>query len=92
MGSGKRLRFKSQTRLWGYNLGQTQQLEQELSSIQVESAVPVHDQTETANVPRPSQAQRAGISRPEENVIRRLDGIGLLAPPGGGGQGTRNPW
>src|SRR2546422_9878905 len=81
-GLGKRLRFKSQTRLWGYNLGQTQQLEQELSSIQVEAAVPVHDQTETANGSSPIQAQRAWNQQAEENVIRRLDGIGLLAPPG----------
>ena len=81
-GLGKRLRFKSQTRLWGYNLGQTQQQEQELSSIQVESAVPVHDQTETANGSSPIQAQRAWNQQAEENVIHRLDGTGLLAPPG----------
>ena len=42
----KRLSFKAQTRLWGYNLGHSAQ-EQELSKILIESQTPVKDQTTT---------------------------------------------
>ncbi len=79
---GKRLRFRSQTRLWGYSLGRNQQQEQELSSMHVESPTPVRDQTETANDYSPIQAQRAWDQQAEENVIRRLDSMGLLARSG----------
>src|SRR5579863_5786786 len=40
----KRLSFKAQTRLWGYNLGHSAQ-EQELSKILIESQTPVKDQS-----------------------------------------------
>ena len=52
----KKLDFKGQTRLWGYNLGHAAQ-EQELSKILVESNV--NDQTTTANDLSPIQAQRS---------------------------------
>ncbi len=39
----KKVMFKAQTRLWGYNLGHAKQ-EQELSKILVEAAMPVKDQ------------------------------------------------
>ena len=53
----KRLSFKAQTRLWGYNLGHSAQ-EQELSKILIESQTPVKDQTTTANDFNPVMAQR----------------------------------
>ena len=42
----KKLDFRAQTRLWGYNIGHAAQ-EQELSKILVET--PVQDDTKTAN-------------------------------------------
>ncbi len=81
-GFGQKLRFRSQTRLWGYSLGKTAQTEQELSSVQVESETPVRDQTATNNDYSPIQAQRAWDQQAEENVIGRLDRMGLLAPAG----------
>lgn len=77
----KRVHFKSQTRLWGYNLGHTSQ-EQELSRILVEAAQPVRDQTQTSNDLSPLQAQRSWDRQAEEHVIERLERLGLLAPPG----------
>ncbi len=77
----KRVHFKSQTRLWGYNLGHTSQ-EQELSRILVEAAQPVRDQTQTSNDLSPVQAQRSWDREAEEHVIERLERLGLLAPPG----------
>ncbi|HEX4545773.1 MAG TPA: M48 family metalloprotease [Candidatus Acidoferrum sp.] len=75
----KKLDFKAQTRLWGYNLGHSSQ-EQELSKILVES--PVTDDTKTANDLSPVQAQRSWDRQAEDNVIDRLERIGLMAPRG----------
>src|SRR5580693_2063053 len=75
----KKLDFKAQTRLWGYNLGHSQQ-EQELSKILVET--PVNDDTKTANDLSPIQAQRSWDHQAEDNVIDRLERIGLVAPKG----------
>ena len=75
----KKLDFKAQTRLWGYNLGHASQ-EQELSKILVET--PVQDDTKTANDLSPIQAQRSWDRQAEDNVIDRLERIGLISPRG----------
>src|SRR5437867_2408969 len=75
----RKLDFKAQTRLWGYNLGHASQ-EQELSKILVET--PVQDDTKTANDLTPVQAQRSWDRQAEDNVIDRLERIGLIAPKG----------
>lgn len=75
----KRVQFKAQTRLWGYNLGHAAQ-EQELSKILVET--PVNDETQTNNDLSPLQAQRTWDRAAEDNVVDRLQRIGLLSPRG----------
>jgi len=75
----KKLDFKAQTRLWGYNLGGASQ-EQELSKILVET--PVQDDTKTMNDVSPIQAQRSWDHQAEDNVTDRLERIGLMAPKG----------
>ncbi len=75
----KHLKFKGQTRLWGYNLG-TSGREQELGKILVEAATPVRDQTDTAKDLTPLQSQRSWDRQAEDNVVERLERIGLLAP------------
>jgi len=75
----KKLDFRAQTRLWGYNLGHASQ-EQELSKILVET--PVQDDTKTANDLTPIQAQRSWDRQAEDNVIDRFERIGLIAPKG----------
>src|SRR6266403_1111124 len=75
----KKLDFKAQTRLWGYNVGHSSQ-EQELSKILVET--PVQDDTKTANDLSPIQAQRSWDRQAEDNVVDRLERIGLIAPRG----------
>jgi hypothetical protein len=77
----RRLTFKSQTRLWGYNVGRSKQ-EQELSKILVESSLPVKDQAESANDYSPLQAQRSWDLQAENNVVDRMERLGLLAPLG----------
>ncbi len=75
----KKLDFRAQTRLWGYNIGKAQQ-EQELSKILVET--PVNDDTKTANDLTPVQAQRSWDREAENNVSDRLQRLGLMSPPG----------
>src|ERR1700692_2856494 len=75
----KKLDFKAQTRLWGYNLGHSAQ-EQELTKILVET--PVQDDTKNANDLTPVQAQRSWDRQAEDNGIDRLQRIGLVAPKG----------
>jgi hypothetical protein len=75
----KKLDFRAQTRLWGYNIGKAQQ-EQELSKILVET--PVNDNTKTANDLTPVQAQRSWDREAENNVSDRLQRLGLMSPTG----------
>ena len=75
----KKLDFKAQTRLWGYNVGNASQ-EQELSKILVET--PMQDDTKTANDLTPIQAQRSWDRQAEDNIADRLERIGLMAPKG----------
>ena len=75
----KKLDFKAQTRLWGYNVGHAGQ-EQELSKILVEGSV--QDDSKSANDLTPVQAQRSWDRQAEENVADRLQRIGLMAPRG----------
>src|SRR5579864_5355927 len=75
----KKLDFKAQTRLWGYNLGGASQ-EQELSKILVET--PMQDDTKTSNDLTPIQAQRSWDRQAEDNISDRLERIGLMAPRG----------
>ena len=75
----KKLDFKAQTRLWGYNLGANSK-EQELSKILVET--PMSDDTKTNNDLSPIQAQRSWDRQAEDNITDRFERIGLMAPKG----------
>ena len=77
----RRLIFKGQTRLWGYNLGRARQA-QELGKILVEADVPVQDQAESAKDLSPLEAQRTWNHQAEDNLIDRMERLGLLAPRG----------
>ncbi len=77
----KKVMFKAQTRLWGYNLGHAKQ-EQELSKILVEAAMPVKDQASESKDISPLQAQRSWDRQAEDNVVDRMERLGLLAPAG----------
>jgi len=73
--------FRAQTRLWGYDLGQTGEA-QELSKVLVEGPMPVRDQTQTADDYSPFQSERSWNRQAEDNVTDRLEREGLLAPRG----------
>jgi hypothetical protein len=72
--------YRSQTRLWGYNLKLASR-ESEFSDLTVESPQ-VQDQAQAAQDTSPVMAERQWQREGEDNVIDRLQRNGLVAPPG----------
>lgn len=75
------LRFKAQTRLWGYDLQHLGKNE-EFTQILVDSPQSVRDQSEAAQDASPIESERLWERQAEDNAIERLYKIGLLAPEG----------
>lgn len=80
-GLTKTLHFKAQTRLWGYDLKALGKNE-EFTQILVDSPESIKDQSESAADANPVMAERMWERQAEDNVVERLQKIGLLAPPG----------
>ncbi len=78
---GGTVRFKSQTRLWGYNLKNVGRQE-EFSELTIESPNAIQDQAAAQTDRSPIEAQREWQHVAEVNVLDRLQRTGLLAPPG----------
>ncbi|MFZ1009183.1 MAG: M48 family metalloprotease [Candidatus Sulfotelmatobacter sp.] len=79
--SGRDLHFRAQTRLWGYDLRGLNK-NSEFTQILVDSPQSVKDQSDVAADPSPVVAQRMWERQAEDNVVERLQKIGLLAPSG----------
>jgi hypothetical protein len=77
---GKRLRYKAETRLWGYDLSTHHQ--QEWTSIQVDAPAPVRDSSEVSSNLSPLESQRLLTMEAEQNVLDRLEKARLIAPTG----------
>ncbi len=80
-GLGKPLHFKAQTRLWGYDLKGLKKNE-EFTQILVDSPQSVKDQSDAAADATPVTAERMWERQAEDNVVERMQKVGLLAPPG----------
>jgi hypothetical protein len=78
---GKRLRYKSMTRLWGYDLTARRQ-QQEWTTIQVDAPAPVRDSSEHGADLSPVESRRLLTIEAEHNVLDRLEKARLIAPPG----------
>jgi hypothetical protein len=79
---GNHVRFRSQTRLWGYDLKSASHQE-EFSELTIESPNAVQDQAAAEQKDRsPIEAEREWQHEAEINVLDRLQRTGLLAPPG----------
>lgn len=78
---GKRLRYRSMTRLWGYDLTARRQ-QQEWTRIQVDAPVPVRDSSEHGADWSPVESRRLLSMEAEHNVLDRLEKARLIAPPG----------
>jgi len=72
------LHFKSQTRLWGYDVERLKH-EDEFTQIQVDS---VTDESESGKDAGPVEAQRMWERMAEDNAVDHLQKIGLIAPQG----------
>lgn len=77
----RRLSMRGQTRLWGYNLKLPTGAD-EFTSVQVDSASDVSDQTESPNEIQPIESERKWEREAEDDVLDRLQRAGLLAPEG----------
>ena len=74
------LRFKAQTRLWGYDLQHLGRNE-EFTQILVDTPQ-VQDQSDAAQDAVPVESERLWERQAEDNAVERLQKIGLLAPEG----------
>ncbi len=75
------VRYRSQTRLWGFNLKLASR-ESEFSDLTVEAAKPIEDQAQASQDVSPVMAERQWQREGEDNVLDRLQRNGLIAPPG----------
>jgi hypothetical protein len=77
----RKLAMRSQTRLWGYNLKLPADAD-EFTSVQVESASDISDQTQVTNDIIPVESAHKWEREAEDDVLDRLQRAGLLAPDG----------
>jgi hypothetical protein len=78
--TGSAIRFKAQTRLWGYNLLNANRTA-DFNQTPINQSTTA-EQSNTRQDYSPIEAEREWQQRAEVNVINRLQSIGLLAPPG----------
>ncbi|MGH9715585.1 MAG: hypothetical protein ACRD4R_02485 [Candidatus Acidiferrales bacterium] len=77
---GNNIRFKAQTRLWGYDLKNASH-EQEFSQLTIESPNAIQDQNTGLQDRSPVEEERQWQQHAEQNVLDRLQRDGLLSPP-----------
>jgi hypothetical protein len=77
---GNHVRFKSQTRLWGYDLKGVGRQE-EFSQLTIESPDAIQEQAPPDQDRSPVEAEREWQHQAELNVLDRLQRVGLLSPP-----------
>lgn len=82
-GVTRKLMFKAQVRLWGFDLNAVRvRREQELNKVLVEAKTPVKDQTNSGNDYSPIQEQRLWERQAEDNIADRMEKLGVLSPRG----------
>jgi hypothetical protein len=78
--SKRQARFKSQTRIWGYETQNANRTDA-LTTIRIDEPT-VADTTEGAAQLSPVLSQRRWEQEAEANVLERLEALGLIAPAG----------
>ena len=78
---GKALRYKSETRFWGYDLSAAH-TQQEWTAVQVDAPAPIRDSSEHSADLTPVESVRHLNMEAEQNVLDRLERARLIAPPG----------
>jgi len=77
----KRLWFKAQTRFWAYNV-HSRGRQDELTQVLVDPAPTVKDQSDNNQDLSPVQSNRMWARQSEENVLDKLERVGLMAHEG----------
>ncbi len=73
--------FRAQTRLWGYNVTKPED-NSELTEVMVDAPDPVKDQSAAEADASPLASERQWQREAEDNILERLQKLGLLAPAG----------
>ncbi len=73
--------FRAQTRLWGYNVTKPED-NSELTEVMVDAPDPVKDQSTADADASPLASERQWQREAEDNILERMQKLGLLAPPG----------
>ena len=82
-GVARKLIFKAQVRLWGFDLNSVKvRREQELSKVLIEAKTPVKDQANVGTDYSPIEEQRLWERQAEDNIADRMEKLGVLAPRG----------
>jgi hypothetical protein len=77
---GSHLRFKAETRLWGYSLSSAHK-QAEFASMEIESPTAIQDEDE-GHDRSAVESRREWNSQAEENVVQGMERAGLLSPAG----------
>jgi hypothetical protein len=80
-GAKRALRFKSQTRLWGYEVSNPTH-QRQLTRVLVDAPAPVRDNGDDTQDTSPVSRVREWEDQAEVNVLERLQKAGLIAPAG----------
>lgn len=73
--------FRAQTRLWGYNVTRPENTG-ELTEVMVDAPDPVKDQSQQNTDASPLASERQWQREAEDNILERMQKLGLIAPPG----------
>ena len=73
--------FRAQTRLWGYNVTRMEN-NSELTEVMVDAPDPVKDQSQQNTDASPLASQRQWQREAEDNILERMQKLGLVAPSG----------
>lgn len=73
--------FRAQTRLWGYDVTKPTN-NSELTEVMVEAPDPVKDQSAQNTDASPLASERQWQREAEDNILERMQKLGLIAPPG----------
>ena len=73
--------FRAQTRVWGYNVTRPEN-SSELTEVMVDAPDPVRDQSQQNADSSPLASQRQWQREAEDNVLERMQKLGLIAPQG----------
>jgi hypothetical protein len=82
-GVARKLMFKAQVRLWGFDVNSVKvRREEELNKVLVEAKTPVKDQANAGTDYSPIEEQRLWERQAEDNIAERMEKLGVLAPRG----------